>query len=223
MPKPNSNDIPIWFLVACFILDPAVPSGLRWRNRRDVTPEWNKRYAGKPAGRSIGNGYFGVVLTIDGRKRHVGSHRVVWTLFHGRWPEHDIDHVRGVEAGNGIGNLREATNAENCQNRKKRNNNTSGFIGVWRDKRQNKWRAEINVAGKHFCAGMFDTREAAAFAYLIAKSELHPFQPIPRDVELSDLHPYDRMLTAQKVIKTGRRRGYTGLELAGWQAFLEAM
>ena len=61
-------------------------------------------------------------------------------------------------AGDGIGNLREATHGEQQQNKKTYRNNTSGFPGVSPHKQSGKWRSEIRVAGRHIVNGFFDTR-----------------------------------------------------------------
>lgn len=188
----STDDFPIWFLIACFVLDPTTPSGLRWRERpREHFPNirqwhrWNTRYAGKQAGSlDRGDGYFRIVLTYRGRERRRLAHRIVFALVHGRWPSDQLDHREGVKAGNGIDNLREATRSENNQNHKLRSTNTSGFPGVhWHKRtrmRTRKWVASISANGRTFHLGYFATPEAAHAAYLAAKARLHPFQPVPR-------------------------------------------
>jgi hypothetical protein len=107
MTKPK-NDIPIALLAERFVLDPTVPSGLRWRFRADMTSTWNTRHAGKPAGSLHINGWL-VVLTFGGRLRYLLASRLVYALANARWPAKEVDHIHGVEAGNGIANLRGAT------------------------------------------------------------------------------------------------------------------
>jgi hypothetical protein len=53
-----------------------------------------------------------------------------------------------------------------------------------------------------------------ASAYLAAKAILHPFQPVPRGVDLSKLWPVDRMRAAHRIVRGGRRRGDEWLEIA---------
>ena len=187
MTKPHDRDIPIAYLRESFILDPATPSGLRWRKRprEHFLPQawirWNTRYAGATAGRLDGEGYLRVTLTRGGRKHFLYAHRIVFALINDRWPVDRVDHEKGVEAGNRITNLREATTAQNGQNRKLDAHSTSGFAGVgkssWRG-----WQARIGVGGRRIWLGHFATREEAVVAYLKAKAELHSFQPTPREM-----------------------------------------
>ena len=60
-------------------------------------------------------------------------------------------------------NLRTATRAQNCRNRPKHRNNTSGYKGVFKSGRS--WRAMIRVDGKLVCLGSFDTTIEAARVY----------------------------------------------------------
>lgn len=184
MPKPKNNDIPIALLRECFDLD--VETGaLTWRVRprehfatANAWASWNAIYPGEKAGTLHPTGYLNIGLTIDRRCRLLLGHRVIFALVHGRWPVDEIDHRNGVEAGDDVDNLREATHAQNCQNRKVNGNNTTGFPGV--SKHGNKWQANIAVAGRRRHLGAFDTAEAAHAVRLKAKAELHPFQPVPR-------------------------------------------
>ena len=105
------------------------------------------------------------------------AHRIVWLLSHNRWPVDCIDHIDRNKANNRIENLREATIAENGQNRKLNANSTSGFKGVYWDARKRKWRGLIQLNKKKHALGYFDTPEEAHTAYAIAKAELHTFNP----------------------------------------------
>jgi hypothetical protein len=145
--KPVDTAIPITFLAECFDLDPTT-GVLTWRERprehfatRRALATW--RYAGTVAGGQQSDGYSQISLTLDGRKRCLKAHRVVFALVHGHWPVEQIDHRNGVRSDNRPGNLRVASNTENCHNQRiKRRNNTSGFSGVCWDKQARKWRAQ---------------------------------------------------------------------------------
>lgn len=106
------------------------------------------------------------------------AHRLVWLYTHGRWPEHQIDHINGVRDDNRLANLREATHTENAHNlRRARVNNASGLLGVSKLK-NGRWRASIRSHGKQRNLGDFHEPKEAHAAYLRAKAELHPFQTI---------------------------------------------
>jgi hypothetical protein len=135
---------------------------------------WNTRFAGKPVKAQQHRGY--LLFQINDEARHnVSVHRVIWALAHGRWPLDQIDHRNGDRSDNRLMNLREATSAENHQNVRLR-----PMQGAWLDARKGRFEAKISVNGKQMWLGYFATREKAHFAYLEARSKLHPFQPVPR-------------------------------------------
>lgn len=74
-----------------------------------------------------------------------------------------MDHINGVRDDNRISNLREATGAENCRNRKKRRN-TRYAKGV--TVKYGRFLARIWVRGKRICIGRYDTEEEAHAAYV---------------------------------------------------------
>jgi hypothetical protein len=75
-----------------------------------------------------------------------------------------IDHHDGDGLHNWRTNLRPATTSQNACNRGRQSNNTSGYIGVWRNKSRNKWCAEIWIKRKKKHVGHFDLAETAARA-----------------------------------------------------------
>lgn len=186
--NPRDSDIPISFLVQCFDANPN-SGALIWRTRsrehfrsESRWRQFNTRFAGKAAGTRQDKGYLQVTLAFDGRRRTLMAHRIIFALAHGRWPDELLDHAHGVEAGNGVANLREATHSQNNQNRSATSRSTSGLTGVFWNKRHKKWRAHIVANGRRMHLGSFNSRETAHAAYLAAKAELHPFQPVPRDL-----------------------------------------
>lgn len=97
------------------------------------------------------------------------AHRLAWFLSHGKWPEHQIDHINGIRTDNRLCNLREATNQQNTQNRHKPNaNNKSGYLGVCQQ-RNGLFRAKIN----DIVLGYYNTAEEASEIYLKVKRLLH--------------------------------------------------
>lgn len=84
-----------------------------------------------------------------------------------------IDHIDCDSLNNRRENLRPATHAQNCRNRKVPTTNTSGLKGaIWMPKLK-KWRAKIDYDGEKIHLGYFGTPEAAHAAYCKASSELH--------------------------------------------------
>ena len=77
----------------------------------------------------------------------------------------DVDHIDGDTLNNRGCNLREATQAQNMANRGKQMNNTSGYKGVYLDKRRGTWCAKLEYHGKQLFLGSFSDKIAAAKAY----------------------------------------------------------
>lgn len=135
--------------------------------------------SGDVAGHLNGNGY--VYVRVDGA--HYLSHRLVWLIHYDRWPKDQIDHINGDRADNRVENLREATNAENHQNKSSCANSSSSFVGVHWEPRCGTWQAQITLGGKQKYLGSFHSEEAAAAAYAKAKAELHTFNPMVRPTQ----------------------------------------
>lgn len=101
------------------------------------------------------------------------AHHLAWFYVTGEWPEDGLDHRDGERDNNRFVNLRPATKAQNCRNRRKNANNKSGFKGVYFHVRVGRYAAQIrhNRVARHL--GYFDTPEAAHAAYCRASAELH--------------------------------------------------
>lgn len=142
---------------------------LTWRTKRSGVSR-------KQAGSLKPSGY--IVVQVD--RKMLRAHRIAWALTKGEWPEQEIDHRNGDRSDNRWANLREATHAENAQNKVKQSNNKSGYLGVCWFKPRGKWKVEIQADKKRRHVGYFDDVHEAAAAYAAAKSEIHPFQPSVR-------------------------------------------
>ena len=133
---------------------------------------WNQKRRKCKLGAKVGcvakNGY--ILIRIDDRL--YTAHRLAWFYMTGSFPPEQIDHINGNRADNRFANLRQATNAENAQNRR-RKDNKSGYTGV--RKENSKWLAEIKINYKPMRIGLFATPEEARAAYLEAKHKFHPF------------------------------------------------
>jgi len=72
-----------------------------------------------------------------------------------------VDHKDGDPLNNRRENLRQATNAQNHQNRRLSSTNTSGYRGVSLLKRTGRWGASVVLAGERHWLGYHDTAEQA--------------------------------------------------------------
>ena len=79
------------------------------------------------------------------------------------------DHKNRNPLDNRKENLREVAPRENAINRTKQCNNTSGFVGVYWHKKNNKWMAAIKLHGKLINLGLFSDKVDAICARLSAE------------------------------------------------------
>lgn len=125
---------------------------------------------GKTAGCLNAEGYRKVTIN----KHTYMVHRIIWLWHYGFWPKIGLDHINGDKIDNRINNLREATEAENNQNKRKhQSNNKSGYLGV--SPHEKKWQAVITINKKQIYLGLYDDPELAHAAYINKKREVHPF------------------------------------------------
>lgn len=165
----------------------AITGVVRWRVRpasdfatQGMADGWNNRFAGAVVG-SLNkvNGYLNFKI-LDGREKpfRCGLHRVCWGLYHGNWPEGDIDHENHCRSDNRIKNLTDSTPQKNSKNRALSSKNTTGRTGVviCKDRKTDPYRAQITHEGRGKNLGNFATLEAAAAARKAAEVRLgfHP-------------------------------------------------
>jgi hypothetical protein len=131
---------------------------------------------GVTAGNVTSLGY--ISIKVFGRPQQ--AHRLAFLFVTGDWPKNEVDHKSGVRTDNRWANLRECTHAENAQNRTVHARNTSGKMGVSWSKKESKFVACITLNGKRKRIGAFDCPDAAAKAYVLAKAEVHNFNPVLR-------------------------------------------
>lgn len=103
------------------------------------------------------------------------AHRLAWLYVTGEHPTNKIDHIDTNRLNNKFSNLRQASDAENCRNKNKHKNNTTGFKGVTKCgvSKKNPWRAEITVNSKAIHLGLFKTALLAHGAYCEAAKKYH--------------------------------------------------
>lgn len=116
-------------------------------------------HVGDRAG-SLSQGYWNI--QVDGVLYR--AHRLAWLHVQGSWPIHGIDHINGDSQDNRFRNLRDADQAQNVANARRKVTCKSGFKGV--TAYRSRWVATIGKAGRKTHLGVFDTPEAAHAAYL---------------------------------------------------------
>ena len=124
--------------------------------------------AGSPASSVNSLGYGRVKIA----GRSFLAHRLAWALHHGAWPRGQIDHINGDKLDNRICNLREATRAENQQNRSSCTEH-KGVTLVSSGAMRGKWLARCAKEGRRHHIGYFSSQAAAVDAYKQAARRLH--------------------------------------------------
>ena len=128
----------------------------------------NKIKAGSIAGRINGKGYR--IISVEGQD--CGAHRLAILHVLGKDPfPYKVDHQNGERDENWFLNLRVANDLENSRNRKKHSNNSSGYTGVYFDKRNatNPYRAAIHLNGKQKNLGSYPSPVLAYAKYVEAQ------------------------------------------------------
>lgn len=123
---------------------------------------------GQVAGCVCDRGY--LVVRIKGKQYY--QHRLVFLLFNGFVPSM-IDHMDGDKTNNRIENLREATQAQNNRNSRKKHLSPSGVKGVTWRARDNRWQANIGVDNKLIHLGYFSDKAQATEAVNVARKKYH--------------------------------------------------
>lgn len=137
----------------------------------------NRAIKGKIAGTFDKDKYVNIAFN----KKRYKAHRLAWFYVYNIWPKNHIDHEDGNPSNNKLSNLRDATQAENCQNIKKANiDSKTGVLGVTikKGRIKNPYKAQIRFKSKNLNLGHYPTIELAHIAYLNKKREIHPFSTI---------------------------------------------
>jgi hypothetical protein len=115
-------------------------------------------------------------VSVDGKAQTL--HRMIYLWHHGNLPK-TLDHIDGNRANNKIENLREATQQQNCLNRKHHSNSKSPYKNVYRQTpkkcvnwKQN-WVVSMMVNGKRRYIGSFEDLELADLVATEARNKFH--------------------------------------------------
>jgi len=102
-----------------------------------------------------------------------GSHMSMHRFLMGNPKGKHVDHINGNGLDNRRSNLRIATISQNLANTDKHSHNTSGYKGVYWDKVNKKWKAQITKNNKVRSLGRYVDILEAAKAYDNAAISLH--------------------------------------------------
>lgn len=105
---------------------------------------------------------------VNGKRKTIQMYRVITERM--GIDSKMIDHIDHNPLNNCRSNLRAATNSQNQHNRGAPSSNTTGVKGVSFYQKISKYHAQIEVEGKQYRLGFFDT-VAEAKAVVVAKRE----------------------------------------------------
>lgn len=106
---------------------------------------------------------------VRGYPKRVLMHRVILNTPDGL----ETDHINLNRLDNRRSNLRSVTSSQNNINKLLREDNKSGFKGVYWHKASKKWLAQISLNRKHYYLGIFVNPKEAAFVYDQAALKYH--------------------------------------------------
>ena len=109
-------------------------------------------------------------LYVDGKVKFL--HRMIYVYHFGNEPK-IIDHIDGDRFNNKIENLREATQEQNCLNRKHMSHSSSPYKNVIFNKIANKWNVVLTVNKKRKYFGSYDDIELADLVATEARDKYH--------------------------------------------------
>lgn len=107
---------------------------------------------------------------IDDKPRPL--HRMIYLWHHGYLPK-TLDHIDGNRENNKIENLRQATQQQNCLNRKHKSTSKSPYKNVYWHQAMNKWTVAMKVDGNRKRFGYYDDIELADLVAMEARDKFH--------------------------------------------------
>lgn len=141
-----------------FYIDSNIPEGLRWLKYKG-----SRAPKDAPAGYKTPGEYYQIKLNY---KKYF-NHRIIFSIANNvNLTEFEIiDHIDRNTTNNNPNNLRIVTCSENNRNATKQPNATSKFIDVFWDKKDKRWKVQIQVNGQRKYVGQFTSEIDAAKAY----------------------------------------------------------
>lgn len=125
-----------------------------------------KRNLDAPAGYKTPNGYLILSYTVNGERKKLLVHRVIWIMHHGKDPD-TIDHINRNRTDNRIENLRDVSLSVNHMNRRDthRVNDLPRGVTIVPGGVRKRYKAQRRVNGKQTFIGVYETPNEAAIAY----------------------------------------------------------
>ena len=109
-------------------------------------------------------GYARRDIRIGGKRKRIYMHRAILGLGFG--DNYQVDHINLNRLDNRRCNVRICTAGQNRANREKqKNGKASKYKGVWWQKQNHNWCAEITANGQKYYLGVFNSEIEAAKAY----------------------------------------------------------
>lgn len=146
--KPR-DDLSIEYLEECFTAN--FEEGYLIWNKRPIShfnkertyKIWNTKYSGTRAGNiyTRKSGYQSYQVGIQDISYLV--HRVIYALYHKKWPDFDIGHANGNPLDNRISNLGDVPHSDNMKFTKLKKQNKSGVNGVYWSEKRGRWMIMI--------------------------------------------------------------------------------
>ena len=114
------------------------------------------------------DGYLHIHLSKAGVTKIFKIHKLVAIYFLNHIPcghKEIVDHEDNNKLNNHVSNLRLTTTRDNCSKDRYRHNYSSQYVGVYWNKRTNRWHALISINGKQKHIGCFKNEISASKAY----------------------------------------------------------
>ena len=131
----------------------------------------NRVYIGDIAGTVTPHGYRIVSMGGIGS---VMAHRIIYTKVYGiqDWSLYEVDHIDGNRTNNSISNLRLVSRHINMKNKKIYDNNKTGMVGVYFNRKLQKWQGGVTHNGKKIHCGVFIDKQDCYNAVEAKRKEL---------------------------------------------------
>jgi hypothetical protein len=142
----------------------------------DASGTFVRKLNGKLVIQNLSKGQRYLRISVNGKPRAL--HRIVFCWHYGYFPK-IIDHINNNRLDNRIENLREATQANNCLNRKHHENSRSPYKNVYLQSPtknslwKRNWAVMVTVDGKRKYFGSYEDVELANLIAIEVRAKYH--------------------------------------------------